>query len=78
MCAKRISPLDDDLGMFSYEILLAEDEQGPGVGVAQSRKTDIGGPFGCHPQWAILLVWTAVVWASILGQAGHPKQNTHT
>lgn len=32
---KRISPLDDRLGVFSDEILLAEDEQRP---VAESSK----------------------------------------
>ena len=41
---ERISPLDDELGVFANEVVLAEDEQRPGVRLTHAGQVKSGGP----------------------------------
>ena len=46
---QRISPFDDELGVFSDEVLVAEYEQGACIGRSDARQADVGCPLGDVP-----------------------------
>ena len=51
--SKRISPFDDNLGIFANEVLLGEDEEGAGGGPRQAGQTDVVAPPVDVPQGGV-------------------------
>lgn len=78
MYQKRISPLDDEAGVFADEVLFAEDEEGSGVGGAHTGKTYVVGPLG-HVSEAVLLAAkprSLITTARVCRQPSHPARKT--
>ena len=63
--SKRISPLDDEFGVFSDEVLVAEDEQGARVGAGDAGQADVGGSLGDRPQRVLLTAPSARLLADV-------------
>ena len=75
---KRISPLDDDLGVLSDEVLLAEDEERAVVGGAEAGKTDVGGALGHITEGRVLSAQAPVIPTTVSRQICHPgKRRIH-
>ena len=73
---KRISPLDDEAGVFADKVLFAEDEEGSGVGGAHAGKTYVVGPLG-HVSEAVFLAAkprALITTARVRRQPSHPAK----
>jgi len=77
---KRISPFDDELGVFPDEVLVAEDEQGASVRCGDAGEADVCRPLRDVSQRGVRTssASAAVVDASSVGrQVRHPAERIH-
>ena len=78
LLVKRISPFDNELGVFANKVLLGEDEEGPGHGPTDPWKTQVRRPLGRVAQRRVAARRRArapthrVVSGSVRGETGHP------
>ena len=76
---KRISPFDDELGVFADEVLVAENKQRPRVGAAEAGQTDGGCSLGDAAKRRVLAAHaTQLPAAAVRGQVRHPVNTEYS